>query len=330
MIWVTWRQFRTQAVVGAVALGAVAIFLLLLGLRMRADYDANLAGCMAQGCAPGVVAGFEDTYATTVMVVDLGLIAVPGLLGAFWGAPLIGGELAAGTHRLAWQQSVTRTRWLAVKLLLVGLAATAVTGLLALLTAWAVSSYDTVRADRFAALAFGARGTVPMAYAAFAFVLGATSGLLLRRPVAALGATLAVFTACQFAVPTALRPHYIAPRTADIRLDAATLSHADGIVLNGSALTIGGVALPDAWVVSAGPAAAAAGREPDGDALAACLTPGQHARTMECLAEQNLHVTAHYQPSSRYWPFQLIETGLYAAMTAALAALCFARIRRTL
>ncbi|MFD0257510.1 hypothetical protein ACFVH7_04420 [Kitasatospora indigofera] len=330
MIWVTWRQFRTQAAVGTVALGGAAVFLLLLGLRMRADYDANLARCIAQGCAPGVVAGFEGTYATVVMIVDLVLIAVPGLLGAFWGAPLVGGELAAGTHRLAWQQSVSRARWLAVKLLLVGLAAMAVTGLLELLTTWAVNRYDVVRADRFATLAFGARGAVPVAYAAFAFTLGAAAGLLLRRPVAALGATLAVFAAFQFAAPGALRPHYIAPRTTDIRLDAATLSHAEGIVLNGSSLTIGGVALPDAWVVSAGRATGAAGREPDGDALTACLAPGQHARTVECLAEQNLQVTVHYQPSSRYWPFQLIETGLYALLTAALALLCFARIRRTL
>ena len=34
----------------------------------------------------------------------------------FWGAPLLAREFETGTFRLAWTQSVTRTRWLAVKL----------------------------------------------------------------------------------------------------------------------------------------------------------------------------------------------------------------------
>jgi len=48
----------------------------------------------------------------------LGLVVlvVPALIGVFWGAPLIARELETGTFRLAWTQSVTRTRWLAVKL----------------------------------------------------------------------------------------------------------------------------------------------------------------------------------------------------------------------
>ena len=40
----------------------------------------------------------------------------PAVIGAFWGAPLVARELEAGTHRLVWNQSVTRTRWLATKL----------------------------------------------------------------------------------------------------------------------------------------------------------------------------------------------------------------------
>ena len=49
-------------------------------------------------------------------------------IGIFWGAPLVARELETGTFRLAWTQSVTRTRWLVVKLVLVGLAAIAAPG----------------------------------------------------------------------------------------------------------------------------------------------------------------------------------------------------------
>ncbi|GAB7187063.1 hypothetical protein ATKI12_6894 [Kitasatospora sp. Ki12] len=328
MIWMTWRQFRTQAIAGAIALAAAAIYLLVLGLNIRGDYDRSLAGCIATGCAPGLVTGFTDKYSTVVMLTDLALMTVPGLLGVFWGAPLISGELAAGTHRLAWHQSVTRTRWLTVKLLVVGLGAVALTGLLDLLMSWGAGQYDTVKAARFSALVFGARGVVPLSYAAFAFALGAATGVLLRRPVAAMGLTLAVFTAVQFAVPTALRTDYLPPRTADVRLDATTLSHADGIIQNGSSLVISGISLPDAWVVSAGHALDSAGQPPTAEKIDRCLRPGQLEGTIDCLAGQDLHVTATFQPNTRYWPFQLIEAALYTTMAAVLSGFCFLWIRR--
>ena len=47
-------------------------------------------------------------------------LAVPGLIGMFWGAPLVAREFETGTFRLAWTQGVTRTRWLAAKLAIAG------------------------------------------------------------------------------------------------------------------------------------------------------------------------------------------------------------------
>ena len=48
------------------------------------------------------------------------VLVVPALIGMFWGAPIIAHELETGTFRLAWTQSVSRLRWLLVKLGLVG------------------------------------------------------------------------------------------------------------------------------------------------------------------------------------------------------------------
>lgn len=194
---------------------------------------------------------------------------------------------------------------------------------------WGAGEYDTVKAARFSALVFGARGIVPFAYAAFAFTLGVVAGLLLRRPVAAMAVTLAIYAVMQFAVPTLLRPHYMASRTAVIPLDSTTLSHADGIILNGSSLKIGGITMPDAWVLSTGHAVDAAGRDPDADKLENCLSPGKHAQTIDCLAAQNLHVGAAYQPNGRYWPFQFIEAGIYLAAAVIFSVLCFRQIERT-
>jgi ABC-type transport system involved in multi-copper enzyme maturation permease subunit len=62
----------------------------------------------------------QQSYEPAFQTLQLLVIAVPALTGIFWGAPLIGRELETGTHQLAWNQTVTRTRWLAVKLIAVG------------------------------------------------------------------------------------------------------------------------------------------------------------------------------------------------------------------
>jgi hypothetical protein len=104
--------------------------------------------------------------------------AVPAIIGMFWGAPLIARELEAGTFRVAWTQSVTRARWLAVKLGLAGLASMAAAGLVSLMVTWwssRVDPLDPFGMNRLQPAMFGTRGIAPIGYAAFAFVLGVTA-----------------------------------------------------------------------------------------------------------------------------------------------------------
>ena len=63
------------------------------------------------------------------------------VVGVFWGAPMIARELEAGTSRLVWTQSVTRTRWLATKLGVAGVGA-AVVGLVGLVLTWWCAPID--------------------------------------------------------------------------------------------------------------------------------------------------------------------------------------------
>jgi len=87
------------------------------------------------------------------------------------GSTLVARELETGTYRLAWTQSVTRTRWLAVKLGVVGLASMVVAGLFSLMVTWWFSPIDRVNMTVFAT--FDQRNIVAVGYAAFAFALGA-------------------------------------------------------------------------------------------------------------------------------------------------------------
>ena len=92
----------------------------------------------------------------TGLAVTAVVLVLPALIGLFWGAPLIARELEAGTHRLVWNQSITRTRWLAVKLGLVGLAAIAAAGLGSLAVDWWSDPIDKAAAAADAVLADGA------------------------------------------------------------------------------------------------------------------------------------------------------------------------------
>ena len=135
--------------------------------------------------------------------------AVPALIGIFWGAPLIARELETGTHRLVWNQSVTRTRWLATKLVIVGGAAAVSAGLLS----WAVTTWanriDDATGDRITPLFYGARGIVPIGYAIFAFTLGVTLGMLIRRTVPAMAATLAIYSFAAYSMQEWIREHLV-------------------------------------------------------------------------------------------------------------------------
>ncbi|MFD9501515.1 ABC transporter permease [Streptomyces sp. NPDC060035] len=343
MIWLTWRQYRVQTLVALAALVAIAAALLITGIQIRDTYDSNIVGCGTDcGSAKNAfVTRYNDLYFFATGLV----IVVPGVFGIFWGAPLIARELETGTHRLVWNQSISRSRWLAVKLSAVGLTAVAVTGLFSLMVTWWADPLDEVNSERFTPVLFDGRGIVPLAYAAFAFTVGACAGLLIRRTVPAMAATLAVFVAIQVLMPFAVRPHLMTPERAEVTLRAITMPGGDGdgqksaappewtatnILLSGDGddahLDVG-VSKPGAWVVSGnGPVLDSAGRSVRG--AEGCAHRDIDA--MKCFATSDLHVEVSYQPADRYWTFQWIETAIFLALAGLLTGFCAWWLRRRL
>ncbi|MFD8008313.1 ABC transporter permease subunit [Streptomyces mirabilis] len=328
MIWLTWRQYRSQIVVALAALGAVAITLAITGVQLRHSYDSTLADCRAHGGCETALAAFGSQYGVLETYVNAVLIAVPGLIGAFWGAPLVTRELETGSYQLAWNQSVPRTRWLVVKLAAVAAVAMAVSGLLSLLVNWWAGPLDHVHADRFTPEVFAARGVVPIGYAAFAVALGVVSGVLIRRTVPSMAVTLAVFAAVQIVMPLAVRPVLMPPARTTVALDAGTLNAASSIEVTGSGsdshLYVG-VSQPDSWVLSKDPAVDSAGRVYQG--AESCLAAGQ-AQFTACVAEAGLQQAETYQPADRYWGFQWLEAVIFLALAGGLAGLGLWAVRR--
>jgi hypothetical protein len=194
MIWLTWRQFRGAAAMMAAALAVLAALLALTGPGLADDYATGIAACTTQadGCSDFASNFFQDHLYAHIAVTAVVLI-LPTLIGLFWGAPLLTRELEAGTHRLVWNQSITRIRWLAVKLAVTGLAAVTAAGLGSLAVTWWSSPIDQTAANvpTMGPIVYAARGVAPIAYAVFAFALGVTIGMLVRRTLPAMAITLA-------------------------------------------------------------------------------------------------------------------------------------------
>lgn len=209
MTWLAWRRFRAQARAALALLVIAAAAAAITGPHLARLYDLSLAGCTANCGATRNLFLLTDSGLRTALS-DL-VIAAPGLTGILWGAPLVARELENGTYRLAWTQSVTRTRWLITKLAVAGLASLALTGLLSLIATWWADPLDTAGASMFTPAVFQARGIVPVGYAAFGLVLGVTAGMIIRRTIPAMAATLMAFTGVRLAIADWARPRFLPP-----------------------------------------------------------------------------------------------------------------------
>ena len=175
---------------------------------------------------------------------------------------------------------------------------------------------------RFSSLIFATHGITPLGYAAFAFALGTAAGALIRRTVPAMAVTLAIFAVAQVAMPLGVRPVIIPPDRTITTIDSAELDF-------GSLTATVVPGQPGAWVVSSG-AVNAAG-QPVSALPAACqaaIAGSSPTSPSLCMENRGIREAVNYQPASRYWPLQWIETGIFLALALALAGFCFWRLGR--
>jgi hypothetical protein len=349
MIWLTWRQLRAAVAMMAAALAALAVLLGLTGPGLADDFSTGVAGCVTQsdGCANFFQDFFHDNQAPFLAVTAVVLV-LPALIGLFWGAPLITRELEAGTHRLVWNQSISRTRWLAVKLGLTGLAAMIAAGLGSLAVTWwsgpidKASGGNTPGFPRMGPLLFGARGVAPIGYAAFVFAFGVTLGMLVHRTLPTMAITLVVFVAVQIAMPLLVRPHLLPPTRSAIEITTSNIDDIHWLHGGSIRLSVKAQAPNDtgAWVLSSHIVDASRHTVPGNISVSTstgpCAPPTEQkpgAGTQACLTEINrlgYRQQLTYQPSTRFWTFQWIETGIYTAFALGLAGFGFWLIRRRL
>jgi hypothetical protein len=321
MIWLTWRQHRAEALIIGGALGLLALLFLLTGLDIHNAYhqlgvDACAANPASNNDCNTFVNTFEQQYAALSSAVPW-LNFAPALVAMLVGAPLVARELEHGTHRLIWTQSVTRGRWLTVKLALVVGGCLVVAGLLTALIVWWRGPFDALH-GRLSQDAFDQEGIVPLAYMAFVVLLAIAAGALLRRGIPAMVLTLALFLAVRLPIDGYLRPHYQPPIT--VTFD---------VLANGPA----GLGSGD-WIVDGGFVDASGHHLSDDQVFRPCeqANPGigNKQSIFQCIHDRGISQYITYQPADRFWPFQAIETALFAVLALGLLGFTVYWVRRRL
>jgi len=295
MIWVTWRQHRTQALICLGLFCAISIFAVALGTWMRATFSTDgLGTCLARsggaGC-PAAINSFVTKFNGGVTLpVNLLTFVIPGYLGAIVGAPLLGQELERGTWQLAWSQTVPRTRWLVTKLALVTGGLVVFAAAITLVLTWARSPLDRV-SIRMQPPPFNFEGVSLVCALLCAFGLAVLAGLLLRNTI---GAMVAGYIAWE--VPFGLVTLISGPLhmfTSTVRLPCA-----DGC--------------PGASTNSVPP------------------VTGNLGDLVLDITRSGNSIVVNYLPASRFWTLQLIAGGTYLAIgAAALATAVWLLHRRT-
>jgi hypothetical protein len=337
MIWFTWRQFRTPALItGAFLLALLAALALTWTQVTDLARVTGFTGCQGTTCgsaADSFLGSLRQSFSGELYQAGIvALLVFPALVGVFWGAPLVARELETGTYRMIFSQSVSRRRWLLVKLVIGGVAAALSAGLVSLVLSRWGQPIDAAQANRITPLVYPARGLVPIGYAALAFVVGVTAGLLLRRTLAAMALTLLVVAGLQTAAPLLVRPWLAQPITSVTPLDL----HGDfGIGMNISTREIRIQAKPDrpdAWILS-NTTVTSTGAEFTGPVDPTRCGPeaaNDHETCPTWLAAQNLSQKLTYVPGSKFWALQWREFGLLIALTLGLSWFSLWWIRRRL
>jgi hypothetical protein len=311
MIWVTWRQQRTELLIAAGIFTLIAFVLVPTGIEMANAYHHDaLSACLglnpSRSCNQAIQGFIQRYEGLNNMLAWFTL--VPGLIGVLLAAPFVG-ELEHGTYRLAWTQSITRRRWITSKLGLTIGAAVLVALLLVSLMTWWHTPLDHLN-GRMDNSIYDTEGIVVFGYTLFALGLALAVGVVWRRTVPALVTAFGGYFAARIVTDTWLRQRLVTP------LKATWLSR-PGPGGNGPA------SLNHAWVLSEGPSDKLGHPAifPAGSCLQAAAN---HAKSVlinqNCSPNLSGYMHAVYQPASHFWALQGIETGMFGGTALVLIA----------
>ncbi|GHG64681.1 hypothetical protein [Streptomyces griseocarneus] len=269
-----------------------------LDTRCVADW-----GC---GFSSEAANAFRDAFGDPLHYTGRLIEFLPLVIGLFVAGPMIGREMESGTYKLAWTQSVSPARWLAVRLAVPAVAVLAGLSLLSAAYTWTWRAVPVgTLPEEWWSRSYDMLGVVPVAHALLAVAVGALVGLAVKRTLAAMGGTLVTYSALVWGLQS-LRPRLTGTVT-ELSAEMPGLIKGEG----------------DAWIVERGLIARSGGRIPEPD----CGVGVEPARCAEQHGATGWYLD--YHPSSHLWTLQWTEAGIAVALAALTAAASVWLIRRT-
>jgi hypothetical protein len=315
MAWVTWRQHRVALAGVVVVLGGLAVYLWRTGLGIHQAWTFIVTCHPANSATCGQAAGiFNTQYVPTEVTAGILLTLAPALLGAFVGAPVLAREMETGTFRYAWTQGFGRWRWTLGKLVPLAVVVAAAAGVLSVLSWWFFAPFFAAKfGTPLAPALFDLRGVAYAAWTLVAVAIGALAGMLIRRVVPAMAATLAAYLGLALLPGLWLRQYYM------------PAVHTTSNNLPGFAWIL------DQWYTKGG-RFAFQGVQKSGTNAAIeqhwCPNAPPSWSLGECLSHHGYTQWTSYQPVTRFWPFQWIEAGWLLVLSALLIAATIWLVRR--
>lgn len=326
MIWLVWRAHRAALISALVVLSLAAVFMVVMGLMVRADFmSMRVASCrvppISDTCAHAQM-DFSQKYALLKVLRYTLFPLIPLAAGVLVGAPLVARELERKTSLLVWTQGVTRTRWLAGMLLGIFAGVLALSAAFSALCQWGLDPFIQAY-GRFSQETFDIIGVAPVAYAAFAVALGIAAGALFGKTLPAILVMFLVFLPVRMTCEYAVRPyHLIAPVVENVDFLAAN---------NGDFL---GNRQTTDWVLEGPLIVDSSGNPLDLNTQSkACPWATPDPKTgkdsyAQCLHNHGWTQRTIYHPDTHFWPLQFAEAGVFTTLAVALLALTFVVLRR--
>jgi hypothetical protein len=321
MIWVIWRQHRTEVAILGAIVGVLGMILLALGAQMHDLFPGDPARCVPNNPGEACADAFDrltEEYGYVESAMTL-FYLVPVVVGAFLGAPLLAREFENGTWQLAWTQAVPRMRWLAAKLAALAGVTVALSAVFTAVLTWVRQPMDAFD-GRFEYNAYDVEGLAPVAYALFAFGVATAAGAFLRRALPAFGVAFGAFLAARMAVALFARPAFDTPLIAMRKVPAKGPTDQGGYEPVTSFTN---------WTIDRG-YADAAGRRLSWSEFYELEHAAEQAGTnrSQFLHERGIQEFEVYHPADRFWTFQFIEAALFVGVAAVLIGAVVWRVRR--
>jgi hypothetical protein len=323
MAWVTWRQHRIALGAVAAFLGGLSVYVWIVGLQLRHAWASATACNPASPTCADLITHFN--FMNHFLTGGYALQPVPALIGAFVGAPVLARELETGTFRFAWTQGFGRWRWALAKLVALAVVVSAAAGALGVLFSWYYQPYLATGNEArslseesvFSPALFNLHGVAFAGWTLLAFAIGCLAGLLIRRVVPAIVATLAAYTGVALVAANLVRLHYLTPlRTTNVNVPGSAWIMSQWWIRDGRFAFSSWRDAPRSLVQScAGIARGPLGKPPE-------------STVARCFAHHGYTQLSSFQPASRFWPFQWIEGGWLLVLSMLLIAVTVWLVRR--